>query len=50
VSLDERFPFTYRKVALLSSDWGTYADDATAGATLFAVERRGTGPTTQDAQ
>jgi hypothetical protein len=39
-SLDERFPFTYKKIALLSSDWGTYADSAMAGATLFSVERR----------
>jgi hypothetical protein len=38
-SSDARFPFAYRKVALLSSDWGKYAGPAMAGATLFETVR-----------
>jgi hypothetical protein len=40
-STDPRFPFAYRKVALLSSDWGRYAGPTMAGATLFETVRRG---------
>jgi hypothetical protein len=39
-SSDPRFPFAYRKRALLSSDWGKYAGPARAGATLFETVRR----------
>jgi hypothetical protein len=38
--LDDSFSFAFRKIALLSSDWGTYGYGAMPGATLFRVERR----------
>ncbi len=37
-SQDDAFPFRFKKVALLSSDWGNYADAAMRGASLFEVE------------
>ncbi len=42
-SADPRFPFVYRKLALLSSEWGKYAGPALRGATLFEVESRHKG-------
>lgn len=38
-SRDEHFPFKFRKLALLSSDWGNYGHNTTlGGATLFEIE------------
>jgi len=38
-STDEAFPVQFRKVALLSAQWGHYGRGSIPGATLFAVER-----------
>jgi hypothetical protein len=37
-SKDPEFPMRFRKLALLSSDWGRYASPQLRGATLFACE------------
>ncbi len=36
-STDRAFPYGFRKIGLLSSDWGSYGHGAIAGATLFKV-------------
>lgn len=39
-SIDPRFPFVFRKLALLASDWGRYGGPVMAGATMFEAEHR----------
>ena len=38
-STDDRFPFKFRKLGLLSSEWGRYGGTVLPGATLFEVVR-----------
>jgi hypothetical protein len=43
-SADDRFPFKFRKLALLSSEWGGYGGSVLLGATLFEVIHRDGSP------